>query len=159
MTCILIVYFTVDRFSLSVKISCLLDAWCGEYTQLNYAASPIVCYPMDHNKVGNQSKGGAHRPETASSTATNLLRYKNITSALLCFTCGACFILSLICICLATLVILLNQAVEATNYRYGKNIKNFLLQYVSYNTSLWLILPVFQTPSIRNNNSSCSLWS
>ncbi|GAB1864921.1 Aminopeptidase [Camponotus japonicus] len=76
---------------------------------------------MDHNKVGNQSKGGAHRPETASSTATNLLRYKNITSALLCFTCGACFILSLICICLATLVILLNQAVEATNYRYDSN--------------------------------------
>ncbi|XP_072747372.1 aminopeptidase A isoform X2 [Anoplolepis gracilipes] len=77
----------------------------------------------DHNKVENRSKGGAHRPDAASPTTTTTIsfRYKNAAPALLCFACGACFVLSLICTCLATLVVLLDQAVEATNYRYDSN--------------------------------------
>lgn len=76
---------------------------------------------MDNNQVEIRSKDGAHRlSDAAPSTTTLSVRWKNNVSALLCFACGACFILSLICTCLATLVVLLDQAVEATS-RYGEN--------------------------------------
>lgn len=117
------------------------------YEQLNYAASLVACYPMDKNKVKTRSRGGAHRPDAISSTSTSF-RDKNTASVLLCFACGACFVLSLICICLATLVVLLDQAVEATSYQFGEDIKNFLARYVIYNTS-HLMLHVLQTCSIR----------
>ncbi|XP_070159038.1 aminopeptidase A isoform X2 [Polyergus mexicanus] len=73
---------------------------------------------MDDKKVVTRSRRGVHRPDAASSTS---FRDKNIASVLLCFACGACFVLSLICICLTTLVVLLDRAVEATSYQFDSN--------------------------------------
>jgi len=80
---------------------------------------------MGNNKVESRPKGGAPRFDVASATISESLRRNNVVSALLCFTCGACFVLSLICICLATLVVLLDQTVEAASYsRHGESTEN-----------------------------------
>ncbi|XP_028045976.2 glutamyl aminopeptidase [Monomorium pharaonis] len=68
---------------------------------------------MGNNKIESRPKG---RLNGAPVTMSEPLRRKNIISALLCFTCGACFILSLICTCLATMVVMLDQTVEAASY-------------------------------------------
>ncbi|KAG5331089.1 AMPE aminopeptidase, partial [Acromyrmex charruanus] len=74
---------------------------------------------MGNNKVESRPKGGALRLD---ATISKPLCSNNTVSALLCFTCGACFILSLICTCLAILVVLLDQTVEATSYsRHDSN--------------------------------------
>ncbi|XP_024870969.1 glutamyl aminopeptidase-like [Temnothorax curvispinosus] len=78
---------------------------------------------MGSNKVETRPKGGAPRFNSASaSTISESLRRNNVVSALLCFTCGACFVLSLICTCLATLVVLLDHTVEAASHdRHDSN--------------------------------------
>lgn len=76
---------------------------------------------MGSNKVESRPKGGA--PRLNASIIPESLRRNNVVSALLCFTCGACFVLSLICTCLATLVVLLDHTVEAASYgRHGEKI-------------------------------------
>lgn len=67
-------------------------------------------------KVTKRSCGGAaagHRDVPYSSADTQV---RHGTTGLLCFTCSLCFILSLICTCLATLLVLLDQKVEAATY-------------------------------------------
>lgn len=80
---------------------------------------------MGNNKVESRPKGGALRLNATPVTISKPLCSNNTVSALLCFTCGACFILSLICTCLAILVVLLDHTVEATSYsRHGEDSKN-----------------------------------
>ncbi|XP_032666261.1 glutamyl aminopeptidase isoform X1 [Odontomachus brunneus] len=71
---------------------------------------------MGGGKFETWPSGGARRPDASTS-----LRQSSAISAFLCFTCGACFVLSLICTCLATLVVLLDQTVEAASYRHDSN--------------------------------------
>ncbi|EGI70560.1 Glutamyl aminopeptidase [Acromyrmex echinatior] len=87
--------------------------------ELHYSVF-LCCIPiMGNNKVESRPKGGALRLD---ATISKPLCSNNTVSALLCFTCGACFILSLICTCLAILVVLLDQTVEATSYsRHDSN--------------------------------------
>lgn len=80
---------------------------------------------MGNNKVDSRPKGGAPRLDVVgTATISESLRRNNIVSALLCFTCGACFVLSLICTCLGTLVVLLDQTVEAASLQHGERTEN-----------------------------------
>ncbi|KYQ54762.1 Glutamyl aminopeptidase [Trachymyrmex zeteki] len=64
---------------------------------------------MGNIKVENRPKGGAPRLDVASATKSESLCRNN--------SCSVCFILSLICIYLATLIVLLDQTVvEAASY-------------------------------------------
>ncbi|KAK1134886.1 hypothetical protein K0M31_007653 [Melipona bicolor] len=66
-------------------------------------------------KVSKRSSGGAgYRAGAFPTTKTQL----QAGTGLLCFTCSVCFILSIICTCLATLLVLVDQKVEAANYQY-----------------------------------------
>jgi len=80
---------------------------------------------MGSKNVENRPKGGALRHKAASATISESLGRSNVVSALLCFTCGVCFVLSLICTCLAILVVLLDHTVEATSHnRHGESMKH-----------------------------------
>ncbi|CAK9820780.1 Glutamyl aminopeptidase [Anthophora plagiata] len=61
------------------------------------------------------SEGAGHRSVAFSATGSQVKR----GTGLLCFTCSICFILSLICTCLATLLVLIDQKVEAASYQYS----------------------------------------
>ncbi|XP_033329801.1 glutamyl aminopeptidase [Megalopta genalis] len=67
-----------------------------------------------------RNSGGAHRDVANASLETQVHR----GSGLLCFTCSICFILSLICTCLATLLVLLDQKVEAASYQNPQAVMN-----------------------------------
>ncbi|RLU24828.1 hypothetical protein DMN91_002918 [Ooceraea biroi] len=62
------------------------------------------------NRVQKRPKGGA------TSVISEARCRGNVTSGVICFTCGVCFILSLTCTCLVTLVVLLDQTAEAASY-------------------------------------------
>jgi len=119
----------IDFFSLQVFLI-IFFTFCVrrillKNIELNYSVF-LCCIPiMGNNKVESRPKDGALRLDATSATISKPLCSNNTISALLCFTCGACFILSLICTCLAILVVLLNQTVEATSYsRHGEDTKN-----------------------------------
>nr|XP_012217531.1 PREDICTED: glutamyl aminopeptidase-like [Linepithema humile]XP_012217532.1 PREDICTED: glutamyl aminopeptidase-like [Linepithema humile] len=81
------------------------------------------------NKVGNRPKGGAYyfdAVDTASTTSKSP-HYNNTTIAFLCFLCGACFILSLVCSFLVTLIVLLNKTVVAASYQNAMDTTSFRL--------------------------------
>lgn len=71
-------------------------------------------------KASKRTSEGAGYCVASSSTKTQLQR----GSGLLCFTCSLCFILSLICTCLATLLVLFDQKVEAASYQYSLTVMN-----------------------------------
>nr|XP_031842296.1 glutamyl aminopeptidase-like [Nomia melanderi]XP_031842297.1 glutamyl aminopeptidase-like [Nomia melanderi]XP_031842298.1 glutamyl aminopeptidase-like [Nomia melanderi]XP_031842299.1 glutamyl aminopeptidase-like [Nomia melanderi] len=75
---------------------------------------------METKVTKRNSGGAAHRRVAYSSPGTQVHR----GTGLLWFTCSVCFILSLICICLATLLVLLDQKVEAASYQYSHAIMN-----------------------------------
>ncbi|XP_076239529.1 glutamyl aminopeptidase [Calliopsis andreniformis] len=67
------------------------------------------------SKVARRSSGGAGCHGVGFSALGAQLQRG---TGLLCFTCSICFVLSLICTCLATLLVLLDQKVEAASYQY-----------------------------------------
>jgi len=77
--------------------------------------------------IENRPKDGAPRLDAALMKSESLCRRKS---------CSVCFILSLICIHLATLIIVLDQTiVEAESYgQHGKNIKIQLLSVLKWST-------------------------
>ncbi|KAG7213582.1 hypothetical protein KM043_002837 [Ampulex compressa] len=58
------------------------------------------------------------------SRGNGSVRRSSTGPAILCFTCGICFFLSLVCSCLATLLVLLDQKVEAASFRHDLNQQN-----------------------------------
>lgn len=78
-------------------------------------------------KVTKRNSGGAARRNVAySSPGTQV----HGGTGLLWFTCSVCFILSLICTCLATLLVLLDQRVEAVSYQYCESLLNAFYTYI-----------------------------
>ncbi|XP_076628645.1 glutamyl aminopeptidase [Colletes latitarsis] len=67
-------------------------------------------------KATKRGLGGVGYSSVVSSTSGAQL-YRGV--GLLCFTCSICFILSLICTSLATLLVILDQKVEAASYQYS----------------------------------------
>lgn len=91
----------------------------GRWIEFTRYPGRVLPTTMGSGKVECRPKGGA--PRLNASTISESLRRNNVVSALLCFTCGACFVLSLICTCLATLIVLLDHTVEAASYgRHGE---------------------------------------
>lgn len=66
-------------------------------------------------KVTERRSGDAANSRIAVSASRTQLRRG---TGLLCFTCGACFFLSLLCTFLVTLLVLLDQKVEAASYQH-----------------------------------------
>lgn len=70
-------------------------------------------------KLGTRpTDGAAVRNSAVASFKSSSQKRGDRGIALLCFTCAICFILSVSCICLGTLVVILDQQVEAASYRY-----------------------------------------
>lgn len=67
-------------------------------------------------KATKRSSSGAEYRGVAYSTPRRKTTHRE--SGLVCFTCSVCCILSLICTCLATLLVLVDQKVEAVVYQY-----------------------------------------
>lgn len=108
---------------------------------------------MDNSRVKRRPKGGASRFNAALATRSeSLRRSNNVVSTLLCFTCGTCFALSLIC--LATLLALIDQTEAASHSRHGENIKKSTC-YLWQSGIISMISGVIATQ--YDNNVSCLL--
>ncbi|KAK2575060.1 hypothetical protein KPH14_008800 [Odynerus spinipes] len=73
---------------------------------------------MGSKRGTRPTDGAAVRSGAVTTFKSSLQQRGDRGIALLCFTCAICFILSVSCIFLGTLVVLLDQHVEAASYRY-----------------------------------------